>query len=297
MDALDALMSAMSLPASYRRMVEAVHRPVASAIARRQADLRRPMVVGLCGSQGSGKSTMAAFLKALLQDQGLRAAILSLDDLYLPRGQREHLARTAHPLLLTRGAPGTHDPGLGMALIDILTDRSGAEVSLPRFDKAEDDRAAAQTWPRVRAPIDVVLLEGWCVGAAPQPDTVLGEPINPLERDQDADGRWRRYVNAQLKGDYARLFSRIDVLALLQAPSFDVVFGWRALQEKRLAERVAREGISGRRVMSDEEIGAFLMHYQRLTEWILEEMPGRADIVMPLDPNHRITGVRFRSVL
>jgi D-glycerate 3-kinase len=141
-----------------------------------------------------------------------------------------------------------------------------------------------------------VLFEGWCVGAAPQSDAALTEPMNALERDQDADGRWRGYVNAQLKGDYARLFARIDLLALLQAPSFDVVFGWRALQEKRLAERLARQGGLGRRVMSDEEIGAFLMHYQRLTEWILEEMPGRADIVMPIDPDHRITGVKCRPV-
>jgi D-glycerate 3-kinase len=222
--------------------------------------------------------------------------VLSLDDLYLTLAQRENLGRTVHPLLRTRGVPGTHDAGLGMALIDVLTDRSGAEVSLPQFDKAEDDRAAAQTWPRVRAPIDVVLLEGWCVGAAPQPDASLVQPINALERERDEDGRWRRQVNAQLKGDYARLFARIDLLALLQAPSFDVVFGWRALQEKKLAERVARSRVAGSRVMSDEEIGAFLMHYQRLTEWILHEMPGRADVVMPLDPDHRITGVRFREV-
>jgi D-glycerate 3-kinase len=295
MDAIDTLIKAHGLPVSYRQMVETVHRPVADAIVRRRGETGRPLVVGLCGSQGSGKSTMSAFLKGLLEDKGLRAAIISLDDLYLTLPERQELARAVHPLLRTRGVPGTHDTGLGLALIDVLTDRTGAEVSLPRFDKAEDTRAPSQTWPRMRAPVDVVLFEGWCVGAAPQADAALAEPINALEKDQDADGRWRRYVNDRLRDDYARLFARIDILALLQAPSFEVVFGWRSLQERKLAARVASEGAAGRKVMSPEEIQVFLMHYQRLTEHILREMPDRADIVMPMTADHRITGVRFRS--
>jgi D-glycerate 3-kinase len=295
MDAVDTLIKAQGLPFSYRRMVDTAHRPVAEAIVRRRGEIGRPIVVGLCGSQGSGKSTMSAFLKALLQEKGLRAAVISLDDLYLTLPERQDLARTVHPLLRTRGVPGTHDTGLGLALIDVLTDRIGAEVSLPQFDKAEDTRAPAQTWPRVRAPVDVLLFEGWCVGAAAQPDEALVEPVNALERDQDADGRWRRYVNDRLKDDYARLFARIDLLALLQAPSFEVVYGWRSLQEQKLAARVAREGAAGRKVMGPEEIAVFLMHYQRLTEHILREMPGRADIVMPMTADHQVTGVRFRS--
>jgi D-glycerate 3-kinase len=294
MDAIETLIQAQGLPQSYRRMVDDVCRPVAGTIARRRAAAGRPIVVGLCGSQGSGKSTMSAFLRALLQAQGLRATVISLDDLYLTLPERQALALTVHPLLRTRGVPGTHDTGLGLALFDVLTDRSGAEVSLPQFDKAEDTRAPAETWPGVGARVDVVLFEGWCVGAAPQSDAALALPINALERDQDSDGRWRRYVNDRLRSDYATLFARIDILALLQAPSFEVVFGWRALQERKLAERVAREGAAGRRVMNEDEIKVFLMHYQRLTEWILQEMPGRADIVMPLDEGHAITGVEFK---
>ncbi len=294
MGSIDALMQAQSLPSAYRAMVERVHRPVAQAIVTKRAQAGRPIVVGLCGSQGSGKSTMSAFLKALLEEQGLRTAILSLDDLYLTLPEREELGRTVHPLLRTRGVPGTHDTGLGIALFDVLADRDGAEVSLPQFDKAEDTRAPGSTWPRVRAPVDVVLFEGWCVGAAPQSDEALVEPINALERDRDADGAWRRYVNERLKTDYAQLYARIDLLALLQAPSFEVVFGWRSLQEQKLAARVAREGAAGRKVMNAEEIKVFLMHYQRLTEWILSEMPGRADIVMPMDAEHAILGVEFR---
>ena len=165
---------------------------------------------------------------------------------------------------------------------------------MPRFDKAEDTRARAETWPRVASPVDVILFEGWCVGAVPQHAAALALPINDLERDEDADGAWRRYVNDRLKTDYAALYARIDVLALLKAPSFEVVFGWRSLQEKKLADRVRRDGITGTKVMGPGEIRRFLMFYQRLTEHILSEMPARADILMPMDENHQILGVEFR---
>jgi D-glycerate 3-kinase len=294
MSALARLIREHALPDPYLEMVEAVHRPAAAHIAARRRALGRPIVVGLCGSQGSGKSTMAAFLAALLAEDGLTSAVLSIDDLYLTRAQRERLGAGVHPLLRTRGPPGTHDAGLGLALLDVLTFGGAAEVALPRFDKAEDDRAPAEAWPIVPAPVEVVLLEGWCVGAIPQDEAALAEPVNALERDEDPDGVWRRYVNDQLKGVYAALFERIDVLALLQAPGFEAVYDWRLLQEQKLAERVAREGLAGRRVMSPHEIRRFLMFYQRLTQHILAEMPGRAEIVMPLGTDHRIFGVTIR---
>lgn len=292
MDTLDALIRSQALPAAYRQMVDRVHRPAAERIAEARRSLGRPIVAGLCGSQGSGKSTMGLFLKALLEERGLKTAILSLDDLYLTLPERERLAAEVHPLFKTRGPPGTHDVGLGMALLDILAD-GPAEVSMPRFDKAEDTRAPGESWPRLWSPVEVVLFEGWCVGAVAQDEAALARPVNALERDEDADGAWRRYVNARLKTDYAALFARIDILALLQAPSFEAVYGWRALQEQKLAERVKREGLAGAKLMDARQIRRFLMFYQRLTEWILQEMPGRADILMPLDEHHRISEARF----
>jgi D-glycerate 3-kinase len=293
MEALDALIRSHALPAAYRQMVDRIHRPAAARIAEARRALGRTIVAGLCGSQGSGKSTMAAFLRALLEDQGLKTAVLSIDDLYLTLSERERLAEEVHPLLRTRGVPGTHDVGLGQALIDVLSD-GVAEVSMPRFDKAEDTRAPAETWPRLISPVDVILLEGWCVGAIPQGEAALARPVNALEREEDAGGVWRRYVNARLAGDYAGLFGRIDILALLEAPSFEVVYGWRSLQEKKLADKVRLQGLTGTKVMDALQIRRFLMFYQRLTEWILEEMPGRADILMPLDEDHRFLGVKFR---
>jgi D-glycerate 3-kinase len=244
-----------------------------------QASDKRPFVYGLCGAQGSGKSTAVALLAARLADTGLRVATLSLDDLYLPREDRLALAETIHPLFRTRGVPGTHDIPLGLATLNALA-RPGT-VALPRFDKPHDTRADAASWPRIAAPVDVVLFEGWCVGALPEPAAALATPVNALERDGDGDGRWRHAVNAALAGAYRRLFDRIDRLALLAAPGFGVVAGWRREQEHAIRG-------TGAHVMDDAAIERFVAHYQRLTEHILAEMPMRADLVVRLNRERRV---------
>jgi D-glycerate 3-kinase len=126
--------------------------------------------------------------------------------------------------------------------------------------------------------VDVVMLEGWCVGARPEPADRLVAPVNMLERRDDPTRAWRSYVNRQLAEGYQGLFGRLDRLVLLRAPSFDVVRGWRVEQEAKLRERTGAG-------MTDAEVGRFVQHYERLTRWILEEMPDRADWVAPLRPD------------
>lgn len=280
-DNLDAFIAAEGLPAGYADIVAAIHRPIAEHIAAAAAVKGKELVVGLCGAQGSGKSTMAAALKLLLEARGLSVALLSIDDLYLTREERARLAAEVHPLLATRGVPGTHDVALGLTLIDRLA-QPGA-VALPRFDKARDTRAPEAAWPCVEGPVDVLLFEGWCVGARPQPAAMLEAPINDLERLQDPDGRWRRFVNEALAGPYQALFGRIDLLVMLAAPSFDVVLGWRLEQEHKLRARVGGG-------MDDAAVAAFIRHYERLTRHILAEMPGRADMLVRLDEARQALG-------
>jgi len=247
---------------------------------------RRPLIVGVCGAQGSGKSTLSRHLCERIEARGGRVAIVSIDDLYLSRKARAQLSADVHPLFATRGVPGTHDVGLGLSVLDGL--RAGGRVRLPRFDKSSDDPRPEAEWPVVDKPVDVVVFEGWCVGARPQDEAELAEPVNDLERDYDPDGRWRRAVNAALEGPYRTLFLRLDRLVFLAAPGFDVVRDWRTQQEHGLKHRLKREGKRGSHVMSDAEVGRFVQYYERLTRHILVSMPAYADLTLRLDASRRL---------
>ncbi|HWL46654.1 MAG TPA: kinase [Sphingomonadaceae bacterium] len=274
---LDAFAAELGLPIPFPPLP--LYRRIAAALALRARAKGGPIVVGLCGSQGSGKSTMAAFLARLLNEDGLPTAILSLDDLYLDPEQRPV---AIHPLFATRGVPGTHDVALGMTTIDrLFAACPGETVPIPRFDKARDRRYPESAWDPFVGPARIVLFEGWCVGVPPQPAEALAVPINALEADEDRDGRWRRHVNACLAGDYRALFGRIDRLVYLRAPDFDCVFAWRRRQEEKLRARVGG-GAEG--LMDEAALRRFIQHYERLTRFALDTLPARADIVVALDP-------------
>lgn len=270
-------MTRRTVSSDLRTALEAVEDSLRAAMAGRA---ERPFVLGICGAQGSGKSTLSAALAERMRRAGVVTAVLSIDDLYRTRAERAALAREAHPLFAVRGAPGTHDIGLGLEIIAALDD--GRSARLPRFDKARDDRAAPTAWADAPGDTALLILEGWCVGARAEAPDALTAPINDLEREEDGDGRWRRAVNDALAGEYQTLFDRIDMLVLLAAPGFEVVRDWRIEQEHGLA-RAAGSGGGG--VMSDAEVERFIRFYERLTRHILAEMPGRADLVIRLGPD------------
>lgn len=253
--------------------------------ARLNTRSKRPLIVGVCGSQGSGKSTVCKTLTTRFTQAGSTVANLSLDDLYLPLADRVKLAKHVHPLLRTRGVPGTHDTKLGVHTLHALA--HAGSVPLPRFDKALDDRRPKAEWDSIEGPAQLVLLEGWCVGARAQTLEALDQPVNQLEANEDVDGRWRRYVNDALACEYQGLFGKIDFLVLLAAPSFDVVLKWRIQQEQELREQATGDRS---KVMSDAEIARFIQHYERLTRHTLIEMPGRADLVIRLSPERTVLG-------
>jgi D-glycerate 3-kinase len=294
-------MTQHQLPPEYRRTLREVLEPLALSLYQASRHSDTPLVVGIHGAQGTGKSTLTDFLRVLLAYRyRCPTASLSLDDIYCTREQRMLLAKEVHPLLITRGVPGTHDLALGNQVIDTLTRaNAGSRKAMPTFNKALDDREPEEHWPLFIGHPEIILLEGWCLGALPESDQALARPLNALEEHEDRDGRWRTHVNDQLRGPYKAFFDRLDLLVMLKAPSMEAVKRWRTEQERKLAERYQREPKVGEdagrpapevRIMGDQELDRFVMHYERVTRHCLAEMPERADVLLELDEEHNLTG-------
>lgn len=285
---MQAFLRAHQLPESYIPLVKRWFESLAAEIARHQSQASRPLVVGINGSQGSGKSTLASLLNLILGSvHGLNVIDLSMDDFYLTRGQRLELADRVHPLLATRGVPGTHDAGLMSLTLKLLCE-SRASVPIPRFDKARDDRVPAEQWQHVQAPVDIVILEGWCLCTPAEDERELSVPVNELERVEDPEGTWRRYVNGCIDDCYSDIYDRVDISIMLQAPSFERVYQWRLEQEQKLAERHAGDTQGDNQVMSPAQIARFIQYYQRLTEQALHTLPDRVNYLYRLDADRKI---------
>jgi len=275
------------LPPEFRNIAERYYLPLAEQLPDYRAG-KKTLYLGINGAQGTGKSTLADFLRvATTALFDWTVAVLSIDDFYFTRPEREALADEVHPLLRVRGVPGTHDIDMLRRCVERLhaADR-GDEVPLPRFDKAIDDRADESTWPIVSGPVDLVILEGWCVGTRGQREDELKQPINQLERDEDANGTWRHFINAQLESDYAEIFAQLDRLVFLQAPSFDAILRWRLEQEEKLAATSLQDA-SG--LMNKEQVVRFIQFFERLTRANLATLSDVADIVFSLDETHAVS--------
>jgi D-glycerate 3-kinase len=290
---LDRFIAARNLPDSFRRTANGFYEPLAAWLRPRLGN-GAPYLLGINGAQGTGKSTLAAYLALAIGGTDEPAvAVLSIDDFYLTRAERRGLARAVHPLLATRGVPGTHDiPMLRDCLARLRALHPGEQCRLPRFDKAIDDRADSSSWPAVTGPVGLIILEGWCVGSIAEPDTDLEDPVNVLEAERDEDGRWRRYVNECLRGDYAEVFAEFDALVFLQAPGFEAILRWRIEQEHKLAASAA--GHPGG-VMSDGQVSEFVRHFERITRNNLESVRSNADIVLELDEYHDCVASHYRE--
>ena len=241
------------------------------------------IIIGISGGQGSGKSTITNILKLILKKKySLTVSNFSIDDFYKTRKIRQKMSKNIHPLFMTRGVPGTHDIKLVINCLKSLKKRSFKKISIPRFDKASDDRLIKKKWTTIKKKPDVVIFEGWCVSARPQSDKKLKKPINSLEKDFDKDLFWRRTVNLELKNNYKKAFKLIDKKIFLKVPNFSYVFKWRKLQERKLKFKS-----SGKNIMSNTQVKKFIMFYERITKQMIKDLKHN-DIVISLDKNHRL---------
>lgn len=284
-----AFLERNQLPNAYLNAAKQWFSPIVDHIIADYNHNQIPKVIGINGCQGSGKSTLADYLCTAVSERlKINTVALSLDDFYLTKSARNTLANQIHPLLATRGVPGTHEVELAKNCVKDLL--AGKKTLITRFDKSIDDRVSRDQLQSIEGPIGLIVLEGWCLGALPQQPASLISAVNALEKEEDADAIWRNYVNQALIDEYPALFNLVDELIMLQAPSFNTVFNWRLEQEQKLVKRLTKQGLkTNSGIMDEQQIRRFISYFERVTENILLEMPKRADHLFTLGLSREIT--------
>jgi D-glycerate 3-kinase len=263
--------------------------PVCKKIYQNYKKNKKIKIIGLTGGQGAGKSTITQVLKLILEIKyNLSIVCFSIDDFYKTSRERADLAKRVNKLFKTRGVPGTHDTNFIKKIFIDLTKKKFRPVLIPRFDKLKDDRSPKKFWQKIEQQPNIIIFEGWCVGATPQQNKNLLKPINILEKKQDLNLKWRLRVNKELKNAYKKIFDKINMLIFLKVPSFDCVYKWRLLQEKKL-----QLTSKGKKIMSPLQIREFIMYYERITMQMIKDLPHKAHAVLYLDKQHRFIKIKF----
>ena len=246
-------------------------------------------IIGLTGGQGAGKSTITQIIKLIFEIKyNFNVTFFSIDDFYKTLRERETLSKKIHPMFKTRGVPGTHDTKLLSKIFNDLSKKNFKSVYVPRFDKSIDDRFPKSKWQKISNKPDLIIFEGWCVGAKAQTKKQLLKPINILEKNNDSKLVWRTKVNKELNSNYRKIFSKIDCLVFLKVPNFECVYKWRLLQENKL-----KLTSKGKKIMSPKQVREFIMYYERITKQMLEDLSKNAYAVLSLDKKHRLSKLKF----
>jgi D-glycerate 3-kinase len=275
------------------KMIKSFLIPVSFWIVKK-INKKKPLIIGLAGGQGSGKTTISSILTLILQKYfKLNVFKVSIDDFYMTRKDRKLLSKNKHPLLMTRGVPGTHDVDLMLEFFKKVKSKSFKNLTVPKFNKAIDDRYKKSFWYKVKSKPDVIIFEGWCVGAKAQTTKKLKNPINSLERVYDEGIKWRSHVNNQLKTKYKRLFKQLDGLLYLKAKNFNLLRNWRLKQERKLWAQTKNK--KNLRIMSSGDVINFMQTYQRITQQMFKDAIKSSSIIMNLNSNHQIQTIKFKK--
>jgi len=274
------------------KSLKKIYIPISFWIENKYKKKGETLILGFSGGQGSGKTTVTGILKIILKKFFKRRIhVSSIDDFYKTLKDRNRMSHIIHPLFKIRGVPGTHDINLIKNFFYFIKSKEFKKLKLPRFDKSIDDRLEKKYCPVVKKRPQIVILEGWCVGAKPQANSLIKKPVNNLEKNEDKDLIWRKYVNEQLKKEYKKLFSMIDHFIFMKIPNFNMVFKWRLLQENKLKKKSHLQ----KEIMSYNEIKRFIMFYQRITLQMITDLSKSASVLMLLKKNHEIKKVLFKS--
>jgi len=259
-----------------------------------KANKKKPYFVGLAGGQGTGKTTISSLIKIIITKYfKLKVFRISIDDFYKTRKERTNLSKRVHPMLLTRGVPGTHDINMMLNFFRKAKSKNFKRIKLPTFNKAIDDRLPLKKWYKINKRPDVIIFEGWCVGARAELNKTLKKPINSLEKAKDQKLIWRKYVNQQLKTKYKKLYSQLNCMIYLKAKNFSLLQKWRLKQEHKLWLKTKKK--FSHKIMSKDDVINFMQTYQRITHNMFKNMPKYASIILNLNSKHQIKSAAYKT--
>ena len=268
-----------------------IYIPLSFWIENKFKEKGKTLFIGFSGGQGAGKTTITGILKIILKKYFKRKIqIISIDDFYKTQKDRNKMSISIHPLFKTRGVPGTHDINWIKKFFNFIKKRKFRNFKSPRFSKILDDRLKKKYWFNIKEKPEIVIFEGWCIGAKDQSNDLIKKSTNILEKYKDRKMVWRKYVNEKLKNEYKKIFKKLDHLIFVKIPNFDMVFNWRLLQEKKLINKPYLNN----KIMSYNEIKRFIMFYERITLQMMKDLSKSASIVMFLKKDHEIKKILFR---
>ncbi len=260
----------------------------------KKADKKKPYFVGLAGGQGTGKTTISSIIKIILENYfKLKVFKISIDDFYKTRKERISLSKKVHPMLLTRGVPGTHDINMMLDFFKKSKRKNFNKMKLPSFNKAIDDRFSKNKWNTINKRPDVIIFEGWCVGARAEANKTLKKSINFMEKANDHKLVWRKFVNQQLRTKYKKLYSQLNCMIYLKAKNFSLLQKWRLKQEHKLWLKTKKKG--GHKIMSKGDVINFMQTYQRITQNMFKYAPKYFSIILNLNSNHQIKSIKYNK--
>ncbi|AFZ13993.1 glycerate kinase [Crinalium epipsammum PCC 9333] len=260
--------------------------PLAINLAANRQQLERPLIQGIVGGQGTGKSTLAAILKIILKHLGYHAVSISLDDLYKTYAERLLLIEQ-DPRLIWRGPPGTHDLQLGLSVLEQLREADQqSNILIPRFDKSAKKGAGDRTQPELIQAVDIVLFEGWFVGIRPITPTAFEHQTASFVTETDK--LFARDMNARLS-EYLPLWQLLDRLILLYPVDYHLSQEWRLQAEHQMIA-------AGKSGMTDSQIKEFVNYFWKSLhpELFIKPLithPSYVDLVIEINADQSIGAV------
>ena len=277
-----------------KKMIKSFLIPISFWIANK-IQKKKPYIVGLAGGQGTGKTTISSIISIILRKYfKLNVFTISIDDFYKTRKERLILSQKVHPSLMTRGVPGTHDTNIMLDFFKKVKRKKFRSLKLPKFNKAIDDRCTRKLWYSIKKRPDVIIFEGWCVGAKAEKNNTLIKPVNSLEKLNDKKLTWRKFVNKQLQSKYKQLYDQLNCLLYLKSKNLSLLKKWRIKQEKKL--RLKNKKSNNHKIMNNKEVIKFMQTYQRVTQNMFKNVPNYASIILYLNSNHQIKSVVYNKI-